>query len=995
MKCKLLTTLSVATALFLSAGANASAAAQVILSPSDIIAEQSETISVKEQVKISQESSSPLSGSCGDDLTWNFDLDTGTLVISGSGAMEDFMIGYEPKVQFNTIPWNRFSSSITSVKLNGNITHIGELAFNGCQSLREISLPDSVTSIGYNAFSGCKALTGVQLPDGIVSIEHSTFSGCAALERITLPDTVTSVGSDAFSGCTALKTVTLSRSLQSIDSYAFSGCKALTGVVLPDSVTKTGYDVFSGCDSLSSVTLPHGLTSIGKLFAHCTGLKNIILPDGAAAIEGGAFTGCTGLTNIVIPDSVTEIKEASFSGCTGLTSVTIPDSVTSIGIEAFSGCTSLKEIALPRSLTTINDRTFEKCKSLTTVTLPDSVTTIGDAVFSDCTELTGVVIPDSVTSLGRSVFFHCSSLSTVALPSSVTSVKDVFSGCTGLKNITLPSSLTAIGESAFRDCTQLTDVTIPASVTSVENAAFQNCSSLTGIVLPDGVNFIRSYAFADCKGLTNLRLPDSVKYIDKYAFRNCTGLTRLVFPDSVRYIEEYAFSGCNKLSAILIPASVTTIKNNAFTECSQLIDLYYGGTASQWGALTQLYPYTGIGSAVTVYYGATEIPDRNFLSVSVQHMPEKTNYQLGEKFDSAGFVLRVNYSDGTSKTVTNGMYFNSYGAFSASGARIITVTYAGKKTAFTIFVHPYTTSVTIVKKPAKLTYFVGESFSSSGMKLKISSSDGTTKEITGGFTCTPSKLTVAGQQKIVVSYGGKSTGFYVTVNPAVSSVTIAKKPAKLTYFTEESFSSSGMKLKVTYPDGSVKEITSGFTYTPTKLNTAGQQKIVVSYGGRSTGFYVTVNKAVSSVTIAKKPTKLTYKVGESFNAAGMKLKVTYTDGTTKEVTSGFSYSPSKLNTAGQQKIVVSYGGKTTGFYVTVNKAVSSVTIVKKPTKLTYKKGETFNSAGMKLKVTYTDGTTKQVTSGFSYSPSKLNTAGQQKIVVNYGGKTTGFYVTVR
>ena len=203
------------------------------------------------------------------------------------------------------------------------------------------------------------------------------------------------------------------------------------------------------------------------------------------------------------------------------------------------------------------------------------------------------------------------------------------------------------------------------------------------------------------------------------------------------------------------------------------------------------------------------------------------------------------------------------------------------------------------------------------MKLKVTYTNGIVKEITGGFTCTPDKMNMTGQQKIVVSYGGKSTGFYVTVNPPVSSVTIAKKPTKLTYTEGNTFNASGMKLKVTYANGSVKEITSGFTCTPAKLSNVGQQKIVVSYGGQSTGFYVTVNPAVASVTIAKKPAKLTYKKGESFNSAGMKLKITYSDGTIKTVTSGFSYSPSKLNTAGQQKIIVNYGGKTTGFYVTV------------------------------------------------------------------------------
>ena len=106
--------------------------------------------------------------------------------------------------------------------------------------------------------------------------------------------------------------------------------------------------------------------------------------------------------------------------------------------------------------------------------------------------------------------------------------------------------------------------------------------------------------------------------------------------------------------------------------------------------------------------------------------------------------------------------------------------------------------------------------------------------------------------------------------------------------------------------------------SPVVLSTAGTQWITVIYGGQSTAFSVTVTKPVSSVTIKSLPTKRTYKVGESFASAGMKLKVTYTDGTTAEVTSGFTCTPSgKFTAAGQQKITVKYGDKATGFYVTV------------------------------------------------------------------------------
>ena len=311
-------------------------------------------------------------------------------------------------------------------------------------------------------------------------------------------------------------------------------------------------------------------------------------------------------------------------------------------------------------------------------------------------------------------------------------------------------------------------------------------------------------------------------------------------------------------------------------------------------------------------------------------------------------------------------------------------------------------SVSLKKKPSKLTYEVGDTFDPSGMALTATYTDNMTAEITEGYTCTPTQLTTAGEQKIVVSFGGKTTGFYVTVKTVnLSSVTLKTKPTKQTYIVGETFDSKGMVLKANYDNGKSVEVTSGFTCTPTKLSTVGQQKIVVTYGGKSTGFYVTVNKVpeIASIAIKSKPTKQVYYAGESFASAGMKLTVSYDDGSKKEVSGGFTCTPSgKLTTVGQQKIVVSYGGKSTGFYVTVTtaaQAVSSVVLTAKPAKQVYAAGETFNASGMKLKVTYADNTTAEVTSGFTCTPSgKLTTVGQQKIVVTYGGKSTGFYVTV-
>lgn len=82
-------------------------------------------------------------------------------------------------------------------------------------------------------------------------------------------------------------------------------------------------------------------------------------------------------------------------------------------------------------------------------------------------------------------------------------------------------------------------------------------------------------------------------------------------------------------------------------------------------------------------------------------------------------------------------------------------------------------------------------------------------------------------------------------------------------------------------------------------------------------------KTISSITIKKLPAKMIYTVGEKFDPTGMIVKINYTDGTSREITSGYTCTPTgAMNTAGQQTIAVSYKEngvtKGTGFKVTVN-----------------------------------------------------------------------------
>ncbi len=77
------------------------------------------------------------------------------------------------------------------------------------------------------------------------------------------------------------------------------------------------------------------------------------------------------------------------------------------------------------------------------------------------------------------------------------------------------------------------------------------------------------------------------------------------------------------------------------------------------------------------------------------------------------------------------------------------------------------------------------------------------------------------------------------------------------------------------------------------------------------------------ISIVSLPVKQEYCVGEKLNTKGLAISVTYLDGTTEILDSGFSCSPQVLNETGTQTITVSYGNKIAEFTVNVREAIDA------------------------------------------------------------------------
>ena len=238
-------------------------------------------------------------GECGENVTYSFDSDTGTLTISGTGDMYDYS-STNGSVFFD-------NQNIKVVIIKKGVTSICEFAFGDCTSLTSVTIPDSVTSIGDYAFYDCTSLTSVAIPDSVTSIGECTFCGCESLTSVTIPDSVTSIGYFAFGDCTSLTSVTIPKGVTSMGDSAFGYCKSLTSVTIPDGITSIGDHAFYGCSKLSDVTIPKSVTKIGYgAFGNCS-LPAVVIKQKKISIKSSSFDYET----VFLCDSSTGIKEAN------------------------------------------------------------------------------------------------------------------------------------------------------------------------------------------------------------------------------------------------------------------------------------------------------------------------------------------------------------------------------------------------------------------------------------------------------------------------------------------------------------------------------------------------------------------------------------------------------------------------------------------------------------------------------------------------------------
>ncbi|MGN1341557.1 MAG: bacterial Ig-like domain-containing protein, partial [Oscillospiraceae bacterium] len=215
---------------------------------------------------------------------------------------------------------------------------------------------------------------------------------------------------------------------------------------------------------------------------------------------------------------------------------------------------------------------------------------------------------------------------------------------------------------------------------------------------------------------------------------------------------------------------------------------------------------------------------------------------------------------------------------------------------------------------------------------------------------------------------------------------------------------TGLVITLTYDNGKTEDVAysdstkGGFTFAPDELS-LNNAKVTITYGGKSVEQAVTVtSQSLTSIAVKTAPKKTSYIEGEKFDPTGLVITLTYDNGKTEDVTysdstkGGFTFAPETF-AVGNNKVTITYGGKSAQQAVTVtNKSLTSIAVKTAPKKTSYIEGEKFDPTGLVITLTYDNGNTEDVAysdstkGGFTFAPETF-AVGNNKVTITYGGKS--------
>lgn len=237
-------------------------------------------------------------------------------------------------------------------------------------------------------------------------------------------------------------------------------------------------------------------------------------------------------------------------------------------------------------------------------------------------------------------------------------------------------------------------------------------------------------------------------------------------------------------------------------------------------------------------------------------------------------------------------------------------------------------------------------------------------------------------------------------------IRITSLPDKLIYVEgEDAADIDGLEVAIVFDDGlgSLLKV-SGYTVSFPDIDTYGEKKVTVYYGGYSATYDIVVVKVPVTGIVLTLPDKTSYIEGEAISLDGLVVTAYFSDGRdngkgiklseSEYTVSGITQGDSSL-APGTYKVTVTYMYPeiTSSFYIYVSgKSVVSLRLLKLPAGLTIYQGQSFDNADFELHATYDNGKSEIITDfNIEYDNMQL---GEYTARIYYMDKYVAFDYTV-
>ena len=331
-------------------------------------------------------------------------------------------------------------------------------------------------------------------------------------------------------------------------------------------------------------------------------------------------------------------------------------------------------------------------------------------------------------------------------------------------------------------------------------------------------------------------------------------------------------------------------------------------------------------------------------------------------------------------------------------------------------------SVELKTSPTKTQYYVGETLDFTDGELTIKYDDGSEENISIADAISSGKLTAdstvaTNSKKVTLTYDSETVDFEYYV---LDSLTVSKNLNKMDYEHGDTIEFAGGELTATYKNSAgasttkvlniESEIAAGNLIADKTIADVDNKTVMFTYfDNKTASINLTVTDPIASISITKQPNLLTYDDGETINLAGGQITPVTKSGktltpvatnastvTSSEATASIAQATNKWTIAGgdglqagNQKITLTYEGKTADITIVVNDTVSGVSITTQAT-AENKYGTpagALNFDGLVATITTTGGGTFTVGASSltidttTYNP---NSVAKQSLPVKYG-----------